>query len=412
MIEIEQALRSIEASAKPLGAIMVPLVDTVGRMATTDIRSTIDSPPYDKSMMDGFALNDHDAEVAINESGTLRLPVVERILAGDIPANPLEPGMAAQIMTGAPIPQGSNTVVMIERTQEFRTGQRSFVEIAAKDVRPNQNILKRGAVFRSGDLIIPAGHFIRAHDIGVLAEVGVDHCHVPRQPNLAVIATGNELVPHETEPRFGQIRNSNGPMLAALAQNAGCAVENLGIAIDDRKELESRIQWGLASDILVLSGGVSAGSADLIPDILKSLDVTKIFHKVAIKPGKPLWFGCYQRKEHRCLVFGLPGNPASSLVGFQVFVKLAILRLQGRRDIYPVFERAVLDREFDLRGDRTTFWPAWFGIENQQAVCTPIDWRGSADVLAITQANALARFQPSGTPYAKGSQVDVLRLNE
>ncbi|HMO14488.1 MAG TPA: molybdopterin molybdotransferase MoeA [Pirellulaceae bacterium] len=410
MIEIEKALELIAACANPLDSVETPLGEAVGQILSDDLYATIDSPPYDKSMMDGYVFR--AADVAVQEHPSrLRLEIVERVFAGKVPQHEIKAGTAAQIMTGAMIPPSADTVVVVERATESQFAGRDFVEFDCNAYNLGQNILKQGTVFRKGGLLISAGESIRPHDVGVLAENGFDRCPVFRRPNVAVLTTGDELVPHEFEPQNGQIRDSNSPLIAALAQAAGCHVELLGIARDEQSELNHAIRRGLSSDLLILSGGVSAGAADLVPNALATNGVVEVFHKVAVKPGKPIWFGYHDNAEHRCLVFGLPGNPASSLVGFTILARSAIQRMKGSCSAFPNYQQAKLTQQFVLKGDRVTFWPVLSTVANSSLECTPLPWRGSADIFAITKANGLARFVPRESSYEVGDTVDVLNLN-
>ena len=198
------------------------------------------------------------------------------------------------------------------------------------DLPPGQNILPVGSSLRAGDVVLRAVRILRPIEIAILAEIGRAVATVQPRPRVAILPTGNELVPVGEKPGQGQIRNSNGPMLLAAAARAGAEAIELGIARDDRERLKQWIEQGLAADVLVLSGGVSAGAFDLVPEVLSELGVEQVFHKVALRPGKPLWFGVKDDGERRVLVFGLPGNPVSSFVCFELFARPAIAALSGR----------------------------------------------------------------------------------
>ncbi len=231
------------------------------------------------------------------------------------------------------------------------------------------------------------------------------------RPALAVLSTGNELVPPVRRPGPGQIRNSNGPLLVAAANMAGATAHDLGIAIDDAAELRLAIERGLAHDVLLISGGVSAGVLDLVPKVLADLGVEQAFHKVNLKPGKPIWFGVRSGHEFSTLVFGLPGNPVSSFVCFELFVRPALGRLAGRDDAALQEFDAPLAAPFAQRSDRPTYHPARLQTDNAgQMTVEPLRWQGSGDLRTLVGANALAYFPPGAHQFEPGETVRVLRL--
>jgi len=383
MISIQRGWELIEQHVPPLAAEDVALEPAAYRVLATDVRATGNSPPFDKSMMDGFAVRTADLS-----EGARELSVVEEIMAGDVPRQGLDQYQAARIMTGAPTPPQADAVVMVEKTQL----DRGHVHILQDHIHAGQHILKQGSVYATGELLFAAGHRLRPQDLGVLAENGLDRLRVFKRATAAIVSTGNELVPHGQIPGAGQIRNSNGPMLSALVQAAAAQVTNLGIAGDQEAKLQQLIQRGLQADLLLLSGGVSMGTADLVPQVLHNLGVDEVFHKVAMKPGKPLWFGIYERAGHRCCVFGLPGNPASSLATFEVFVRPAIRKMHGQTNWKGPWAAARLEQPFEVKGNRPTFWPSILQNGAAGLSLKPLPWRGSADVKTIGQANCLARF--------------------
>jgi molybdopterin molybdotransferase len=227
---------------------------------------------------------------------------------------------------------------------------------------------------------------------------------------VAVLATGNELVPADRRPAAGQIRNSNGPMLCALVAGAGGIAVDLGIGRDDAEPLSELVARGLGEDVLVLSGGVSAGVLDLVPRVLSELGVEEVFHKVRLKPGKPLWFGVTRRGDRRTLVFGLPGNPVSSLVCFELFVRPALGRLAGRADNALPTVEARLTQPYAQRGDRPTYFPVRLRREAAQATVELLNWHGSADLQTLAQANGLAVFPADQQHFDAGDWVTVVCL--
>jgi molybdopterin molybdotransferase len=401
MLSVAEALDLVLAQAARLPARRAALADALSLVLAEDVVSDIDSPPYDKSVVDGFALVAADLEGAGRE-----LQILEEVTAGMVPSKCVERGTATRIMTGAPIPGGADAVVMVEQTEP--RGQKVLTRQAG--IKAGQNILPRAAALKAGERVLAAGKLLRPIELGLLAEVGCDRVKIVPRPSVAVLVTGNELVAGSARPGPGQIRNSNGPMLAALARSAGANSMELGIARDEQADLSRLIAAGLEHDILVISGGVSAGVLDLVPDVLTSLGVRQVFHKVNLKPGKPLWFGALERgHERRTPVFGLPGNPVSSLVCFELFVLPAIEKLRGLAPVGLRRRQAVLAVAHVQRGERPTYWPA--RLHGAEARVTPLAWKGSGDLCTLAEANCLIVFSAGERRYAAGDEVEVLLLD-
>ncbi len=405
MIEIRDALNLILKSTSPTQAVPVNFRDAIGQCLSEDVNSRVDLPPFDKALMDGFAVRSEDLA-----NGISTLEVVEQITAGNLPTQRIGKGQASQIMTGAPLPEGADAVVMIEET-DFRNrteNETNSVSILAEQVKAQQNILHQAKIVKASQPIFRQGEWVTPTQVGILAELGESTVSVHRQPTLAVLPTGDEIVEVDsgTDLQLGQIRNSNGPLISAAAKKSGTKVSYLGIAPDQREELAEKIQIGLKHDILILSGGVSAGVLDLVPGVLAELGVEKVFHKVKMKPGKPLWFG----KKDRTLVFGLPGNVVSTFACFNVFVRPAIEKLMGRVEERPMFQNHVageLTKEHICRGPRTTYWPAKYEWGNGRVTVEPLNWLGSADLKTFVYANCFAIFAGDKI-FSKGEVVDVL----
>ena len=398
MLELEAALNLVVEHSRLGGEETIPLADAVGRTIAGDVVSDIDSPPFDKSMMDGFAVR-YDEFAA----GQTEFPISGQQMAGDRPGPPLEPGTAVQIMTGAAIPDGADAVVMVEQTRT----EANRVTIQADRIASGQNIMKRATALRAGAVIVPRGTSITSTGIGLLAEIGASEVSVYRRPNISILATGNELIPVSQKPVDGQIRNSNGPMLNAMVAAAG-GIGRHDAVRDSEAELRDRIEAALKSDMVILSGGVSAGKMDLVPGVLESLGVRPIFHKVRLKPGKPVWFGVFETDANRCLVFGLPGNPLSSLVCFHLFVRTAMRGYMGLDPAIPDHFSARLQGDHRQRGDRPTYWPSRWEIAGGEARVTPMAWRGSADQNAMGAANGLVFFPTGVEQFQSGDLVQVL----
>jgi molybdopterin molybdotransferase len=405
MLSIREAGNLIDANTGRLSPMTVPLATACDRVLVEPVVSDTDSPPFDKSMMDGIAIRFSDTE-----RGLVSFRLVARLLAGYSDLVNIAEGECAAIMTGSPIPAGADTVIMLEETEGSLEEIGGTVRVTGLPRRRGQNVLLRASTLRTGQQVLPAGHRIRAHDIGPMAEAGAAAVSVIPAPTLSVLATGDELCPVNQVPAGSQIRNSNGPLLTAMATPFCSSVRDLGIARDQRDMLLECARRGLESDVLVLSGGVSAGVADLVPGVLKELGVRQIFHKVAIKPGKPLWFGIRERHSGPpILVFGLPGNPVSSMCCFHVFVRPALLKLAGR-DKGKQEELATLEIPHRQTTGRTVFWPSLATATDAGASLKPLDWKGSADLLTLARANAFGIFPGDRSDFSAGESVEFVWL--
>jgi molybdopterin molybdotransferase len=400
MISVAEARSVVVERLRPLSPETMPLTPAVlGLVLAADVASDLDLPPFDKAMMDGYAVRSADLA-----GGKATLAVVEEITAGRTPRQSLSAGQASRIMTGAPVPAGADAVVMIEYTKVVDD---SRVAIEDKPPKAGQHIMPRGKEMRMGEVVLGAGAVLGPAALGLLATVGRTEARITPAPRVAVIATGDELVEAGTKLQSGQIRNSNGPMLVAMVHGAGCRADYLGIARDDAERLRKLVDDGLRADVLMLSGGVSAGTLDLVPGILQQAGVATHFHRVAMKPGKPVFFGTGPRGT---AVFGLPGNPVSSLVCFELFVRPALRRLGGRTDALPPAIRAILAEDFRHRSDRPTYHPAVLEESADGRHVRPVAWLGSPDLKALAGANALVVFPPGEGTLAAGEAFDVIPL--
>jgi len=409
MLTVQQALDAVLSETQPLAPIGVKLAEALGLVTAEEAVADVDSPPFDKALMDGFAVRSADLA-----AGEARLRVVEEVTAGMTPSKPVTAGCATRIMTGAPLPEGADAVVKIEDAKI--DGDARFVMVRAVSVEPGGHIMRRGASLKTGQRVLAAGRLLRPQELGALAEVGKHRLLVRPRPTVAVLATGDELVPVDERPGPGQIRNSNETLLSAQTERAGGIPVRLGVARDNRAELRERIQAGLQCDVLLLSGGVSEGTRDLVPSELASIGVRNIFHKINMRPGKPLWFGIWSRSAETAersgrgpaYVFGLPGNPVSSLVCFELFVRSCLRRLRGWEPAEPQPVSARLAAEHVARGERPTYNPARVTWDGGGLSVEAVPWHGSSDLQATVDANAMAVFPGGDATYSVGDAVDVI----
>ena len=397
MISIDEALKLIEQNSQRLDPVAKPLAHALHQVLADDIASDIDSPPHDKALMDGYAVRAADVIAP-----SVELAIIESITAGEVPTRPIVAGTATRIMTGSPLPDGADAVVVIENT----TTKGNVVTVTCdSDARPEQNLLRRGTCIQKNHTVVRAGERLNAGKIGLLAEVGADPLSIYPAPRVSILVTGNELVAAHKALTPGKIRNSNGPMLAGLAAQDHAQVEVLGIGRDDPDELRRLTEQGLEADVLILSGGVSAGDLDLVPSTLQSCGVSEVFHKVRVKPGKPVWFGV----RDRTLVFGLPGNPVSSFVCYLLFARAGILALQGLANDHHT-QSARITHTFQNPGNRPVYYPAAReSSASAEMGVTLLPWKGSADLCTLAQADCLAQLPPSSN-FEVGDSIEIMRL--
>jgi molybdopterin molybdotransferase len=407
MLTVEDARNRVIQQARRLPPAPCPLSESRDCLLAEDVVADLDQPPFDKSLVDGFAVRSADLA-----TGNRRLRLGETILAGQNPTRPLGPLEAATIMTGAPLPSQADAVVMHERTKSAD----DVVLIELDTVQAGQNVLLRGQICRAGDAVLAAETRLTPPRLGLLASVGKARVAIVPRPSVAVIPTGDELVELDQIPAPGQIRNSNAIMLEAMARQQGALPRVFPIARDEPAELEQSLRAGLDFDVLTISGGVSAGQRDLVPAALERLGVRRIFHKVRVKPGKPLWFGVGPERGERpgTLVFGLPGNPVSSLVGFLLFVQPCLQILAGLEARRPESCEGALAATYVHRGDRPTYHPARLARKEADptamALIETLDWAGSADLLGLACAEGFALFPPGDRVFEAGEIVRFLRL--
>jgi molybdopterin molybdotransferase len=376
------------------GREQVPLGDAFGRILAEPVFADRDYPPFDRSTRDGYAVRSADAA----GPGT-KLDCLGEIRAGGTFDRTIGPGQCVEIMTGAAVPSGADAVIMIEHTK--REGNCITLDRA---VASGASIVPRGREIKAGSLVLTHGALLGYPQLAVIAQVGQTRLHVSSRPRVAVLSTGDEVVEVDSKPGPLQIRNSNGLALQTLIGMSGAEPVQLGNAPDELDILRKKIERGLEEDILVLSGGVSMGKYDLVEQALADLSAEFHFTGVAIRPGRPAVFATCRNR----LVFGLPGNPVSTMVTFELFVRPAIDVLSGTlpRPL-PVFKAKLVTPAHE-KGEMTHFLPAHLEWEGREARVSQLPWQGSGDVVALALANGFLIIGPERPDIAPGEWVDVL----
>lgn len=401
LIDIDEAYEILFAYVRPGPVVSVPLLDALFRTLADDVRTDIDGPPFDRAVMDGYAVRAADTS-----SAPVELTVVGHVDAGDFSNATVGRDEAVRINTGAPIPRGADAVVRVEDTESRADGPRVLIQRA---VKAGTFVTTRGEYVRAGEVVLARLTRLTPAEIGVAAGAGAARVSVYRQPRVAILSTGNELVEVDRTPVGGQIRNTNQAQLAAHVTATHCEPVLLGTVADDPAELEQRIRAGLGCDVLCITGGVSMGTADHVPGVLRRLGVEFRIEKMAIKPGRPAVFATTPTGT---LVFALPGNPVSALIGFELLVRPALAALQGRVGERPRRARGVLRGQVAATADRRTFLPAaanWAAGGELEA--RPLRWRGSGDIFGVAGANAFIVRPPNAPGVSDGGTVEVMPLD-
>lgn len=402
MLSPEKAWAAIEAEAETLEVERVSRADAVGRVLAGGLTASVDVPAHDVSAMDGFALG---GDV---EPGTV-LPVDGIVAAGDPPGAELRPGAALRIMTGAPSPAGADRVIPIEQT-EFDDSSAAGAGGAVRIVEPvpeSRHIRRQAEVTATGGPLLAKGELLTPGGAGVLATHGIHEAPVHRRPTVATLSTGDEVVPAEAEPGPGQLRDSHRDFLRGALSQLGIEARSLGIARDDPAELRARVERGLTSDVLLISGGVSMGEFDFVEQVLgeTGLGCRILFDAVAIQPGKPL----VAARHDRGWVFGLPGNPASAMVTYWLFVRPLLRVMAGATDSY--WQGALGARlTAGLPGAkwRDRFLPCRFRVESGEVLVEPRPPLGSHDLVAYGAGAGLVRVPKHSAPATAGTPCEVL----
>jgi molybdopterin molybdotransferase len=383
----------LEAIPRTPATESVPLREAMSRALARDILSDRDYPPFDRSIRDGYAVRSADSQTGA------RLRCIGELKAGDTPTTSVAPGTCIQIMTGAALPDGADAVIMIEHTS--RQGDTIQLDRA---VKPGQHVVRRGSEQAAGQRVLSAGTRIGFAEIAAAAQVGAASPVVTHKPRIAILSTGDEVVDFASTPGPFQIRNSNSVSLAAQVSLVGGEPVVLGNARDSLDDLRAKITAGLEADALILSGGVSMGKYDLVEPVLNEFAAEVIFDAVAIRPGKPVVFALCKSKP----VFGLPGNPVSTMVTFDLFVRPAIDILTGTEPRPLAFIEATLTASLSEKPGLTHFLPAKLTWRSDTAHVSPVPWQGSGDVVAMAHANCLLVVPADRETIEAGEHVHVL----
>jgi molybdopterin molybdotransferase len=395
MIGWAEALRAVlERSPGADGSCAVPLAEAFGRVLAADVASDVDLPPFDRSTMDGFAIR--AADVATVPAA---LSVVGTVAAGGALGRPIGAGEAAAVMTGAPVPGGADAVVQVEWTSGFGAA----TVTVTRGVARGDNVSPRGEFLVAGAAVLRAGTPLDVEEIALLAAAGCDPVPVRPLPSVAVLSTGDELVPPASVPGPAQIRDVNGPALAAFCRGLGLAPAALGAVADDPASLREAVARALEHDVVLLSGGVSEGAFDFAEAALAAAGAQIHFRRVAIKPGKPTVFGTLGRT----ILFGLPGNPASAMVVARLLVEPSLRKRLGFGEPGPRVVRARLAADLRKKPDRAWFVPGVLGAGEEREV-RPIARRGAADIVRAAAGDCLIHAPRGESFLARGAAVDVI----
>ncbi len=402
MISVEEALKTILEGIKPLGCETLPITSALGCVIGEDIVSGRTIPPLANSAMDGYAVISADTTFASRQKPVV-LNVLEDVPAGKLATQAIHKGQAIRIMTGAPLPEGANAVIRVEDTEADEDRVKIFVS-----ADPGLDIREAGEDVETGELVILRGTVLRAAEVGMLAALGRSFVTVHQRPLVAVVSTGDELVEVDEVPGPGKIVNSNGYSLAALILEVGGIPLQVGIARDNREDLLEKFKTAARADIIVSSGGVSVGDYDLVKDIMAEIGSRIQFWRVAMRPGRPLAFGRLEGKP----LFGLPGNPVSSMVSFEQFIRPSILKMRGYQNIYRKTIQAEMTEGFAKKKGLKYFLRARVEQRDGKYYASMTGEQGSGILKSMVLANGLIVLAEDVTAVNPGDNVTVQLLDQ
>jgi len=391
MIKFEEALEIVEKSSFRLETERIKFAKSLNRVLAEDVKSDMEMPPFNKSAVDGYACKKTDLS---NE-----MEVIEIIPAGKEPQKTVEKNQCSKIMTGAPMPEGADVIIMVEDVKEMPGYKIRYLKDNVKD-----NVCYRGEDIKEGEIVIKKGTLIKPQHIAVMATAGYVNPVVYRQVKVAVISTGDELVEPDIKPAPSQIRNSNAYQLLSQVKNVGAIPNYIGIALDTEDSTREKLKNAFVdNDIIMLTGGVSMGDYDYVPQILNELEVELKFTSIAVQPGRPTVFGIKEKQ----FIFGLPGNPVSSFVQFELLVKPLIYKLSGF-DYNPMKIKLPMGKEYSRkRSTRLSWLPVQI---NNNGEVIPMSYHGSAHINSLTEADGMISVPIGKTELQKGDLVDVRQI--
>ena len=417
MISVEEALEKILSFVDVLEEEPVPILDSLGQTLAEDVISGINIPPLDNTAMDGYAVQARDTIGASEESPRF-LRVIDTVIAGSISEHEVKPGTAIRIMTGAPIPKGADSIVRFEDTDEDQrqkpSADQTITEIGIlREVKPGSEIRRAGEDIVKGTTVLRKGTVIRPSEVGVLASLGRSKVMVIRRPLVAILATGNELVETNQPLPLGKIYNSNTYSVAAMVRRYGGIPKILGIALDREDSLVTKLRQGLDTDMLITTGGVSKGDYDIVKDVLaKEGEIN--FWAVRMKPGKPLAFGTLKSqgdKPKRIPHLGLPGNPVSSMITFELFARPAMFKMMGKKNLAKPTVQAVLEDSVVNTDGRRIYTRAIVENRDGQYFARLTGAQGSGILTSMSLANGLVIIPEDKAEAKRGETVQVMMLD-
>ena len=414
MISVEQALEKVLSNTVVLESEEKPILEAMGQVLAEDIYATIDVPPLDNSAMDGYAVRSEDTHGASPRSPR-HLRVIDTVMAGSISRQKVKPGTAIRIMTGAPVPEGADAIVRFEDTDDTGLKGPSVETRILREVIAGLDIRRSGESIAKGSLVLEKGNIINPAEIGVLASLGLSKVTVIRRPEVAVLVTGEELVNADQPLPQGKIYDSNSFSVAAMVKYYGGVPRLLGVAMDNADSLYAGLQQGLDADVLITTGGVSMGDYDIVKDVLaREGDI--IFWKVRMKPGKPVAFGKISRATdtgtlRKTLHLGLPGNPVSVMITFELFARPVILKMMGKKNLAKPTIEAVIEEPIINEDGRRIFARAIIEKRNGQYSARLTGPQGSGILTSMTSANGLVIVPEDKPRVDKGEVVQVMMLD-